>query len=252
MSENRRARFDVLCRESLSLSAVRDSDTIGTYNEKPLHKILKRTVTDDEACFEVRIGSYVADVREEGRITEIQTGGFYPLAPKIAYFLKATDDRITVVHPITAELTIVRIDPETGEVLRRARSPKKGRVRDVLPELWYLREVFPDERLTVAIPLLRAEEFRYSERRRYCKAGKYDSQFLPLAMLDWIELHTLNDVVALLPDALRGEDGFSAEQFGKAMGLPRGRRRAVALLFLCEKGICKKEKKGRAVRYYVV
>ncbi len=251
MMDERCVRFDALCGEYLSLATVRDSDTIGTYNEKILHKLLKRTVTDDESCFEVRLGSYVADVCEKGRITEIQTGSFYPLRAKIAYFLNETSHAVTVVHPITEELTIVRVEPETGEVLRRAKSPKKGRVRDVLCELWYLREVFPNERLTVAVPLLRAEEYRYSERMRYRKAGKYDSQYLPIGMLSWEELRTLDDVLALLPDALRTEDGFTAEQFGKAMGLPKGRRRAVALLFLCEKGICTREKKGRAYLYHL-
>lgn len=248
---DRCARFDALCREFLSLSAIRDSEQIGTYNEKPLHKILKRTVTDAESCFEQRVGPYVADVREEGRITEIQTGGFYPLAPKLSYFLKETQDAVTVVHPVTEELTIVRVDPKTGEVLRRAKSPKKGRVHDVLPELWYLRDVFPNERLTVAVPLLRAEEYRYSERMRYRKAGAYDAQFLPLAMLSYHEIKTLCDVVALLPEDLRTMDGFTAEQFGKAMGLPHGRRRAIALSFLCDKGICTREKKGRGYLYRI-
>jgi len=251
MIDGRCARFGVLCGEYLSLAAVRDSDMIGTYGEKLLHKLLKRTVTDDEDCFECRVGRYVADVYEDGRITEIQTGSFYPLREKMAYFLNETPYAVTVVHPITEELTLVRVEPETGEVLRRAKSPKKGRVRDVLPELWYLRDVFPSERLTVAVPLLRAEEYRYSERQRYRKEGKYDAQFFPLAMLSWVELHTLDDVLALLPDTLRTEDGFTAEQFGKAMGLPKGRRRAVALLFLCEKGIFMREKKGRSFLYRI-
>ena len=245
------ARFDALCEEYLSLASVRDSNGIGTYNEKLLHKLLKRTVTENETCFEQRLGAYVADVYEDGRITEIQTGSFYPLREKLSYFLTETEHAVTVVHPITEELTIVRVEPETGEVLRRAKSPKKGRVRDVLCELWYLREVFPNERLTVAVPLLRAEEYRYSERRRYCKEGKYDSQYLPIEMLSWVEIRTFDDVRALLPEALLGEDGFSADGFGRAMGLPRGRRRSVALLFLCEMGICTREKQGRAYVYRV-
>ena len=248
-AEQRSKRFDALCEEWRALVGVRDSEGIGTYNEKPLHKILKRTVTDDETCFEVRIGSYVADVREDGRITEVQTGSFYPLAPKLAYFLKETDDAITVMHPVTEQLTIIRVDPETGEVLRRAKSPKKGRARDILPELWYLREIFPSDRLTVVVPLVRAEEYRYSERMRYRKLGAYDAQFVPLAVQAWVEIATLDDVAALLPDVLRTTDGFTAEQFGRAMGFPKGRRRAVSLAFLCDKGICTREKQGRGYVY---
>ncbi len=249
MTDKRSERFDALCEEWRTLAGLRDSEGIGTYNEKPLHKILKRTVTDDASCFEVRIGTYVADVRENGRITEVQTGSFYPLAPKLSYFLKETDDTVTVVHPVTEELTIIRVDPDTGEVLRRSKSPKKGRSRDILPELWYVRDSFPHDRLTVVVPLLRAEEYRYSERMRYRKKGAYDAQFVPLAARSWVEIATLDDVRGLLPDSLRTADGFTAEQFGKAMGFPKGRRRAVALLFLCDKGICTRAKQGRGYVY---
>ena len=155
-----KARFDALCRDCVSLCDLRDSDGIGTYQEKPLHKMLKRAVTDDASCFEVRVGNYVADVREQGRIEEIQTGGFYPLADKLRYFLDETEDEITVVHPIDAELTVIRVDPETGEVLSHKRSPKHESVRDVLPELFYLRHVFPSPRLNICIVSLRAEEYR--------------------------------------------------------------------------------------------
>lgn len=249
MIDGRSVRFDALCRQWLSIASVRDSEGIGTYNEKPLHKILKRTFSENADAFEVACGTYVADVREEGRITEIQTGGFYPLAPKLAYFLNNTTDEITVVHPVTEMLTIVRIDPETGEVLRRAKSPKKGRARDVLPELWYLREVFPHDRLTVVIPLIEAEEYRYSERMRHRKKGAYDAQFLPLSVREWVEIRTLKDVRALLPEGLAAEEGFTAEAFGKAMGLPKGRRRTIALAFLTAKGLATREKKGKAYVY---
>ena len=153
------------------------------YNEKLLHKILKRTVTENEACFEVRIGSYVADVRLENEIVEIQTGGFYPLLEKLKYFLAHTEDRITVIYPIDGELTLIRVDPETGEVLRRKRSPKKGMPRDVVSELFYLRQIFPNPRLRVLIASVRGEEYRYSERIRGRKKGAYDAQYFPLSLM---------------------------------------------------------------------
>ena len=170
----------------------------------------------------------------------------------LSYFLKETDDAIAVVHPIVEALTIIRVDPETGEVLRRAKSPKKGRARDVLPELWYLREIFPNHRMTVVIPLIHAEEYRYSERMRYRKKGAYDALLVPLAAPTWVEIATLSDVRAMLPEGLYAADGFTAEQFGRLMGMPKGRRRAVSLLFLCEKGICTREKQGRGYRYHMV
>ena len=244
-----KTRFDALCREQLRLAAVRDSEGIGTYNEKTLHKILKRTVTDDESCFEVPVGAYVADVREKGRITEIQTGGLYPLVPKLTDFLAHTEDEIVVLHPLDAELTILRIDPETGELLRKKKSPKKEKPRDLLAELYYLRALFPSPRLHVVAVSVRGEEYRYSERMRGRKKGAYDAVYRPIEWLEATEIATTADVASLLPEALRDEAEFTAEDFGRAMGLRAGRRRSMALAFLCEKGILTRRKEGRKYVY---
>lgn len=244
-------RFDALCREQRSLSALRDSAGIGTYNEKPLHKMLKRAVCEDESCFEVPVGPYVADVREAGRIVEIQTGGFYPLLPKLKYFLENTEDEIVVLHPQDEELMLLRIDPDTGELMRQKKSPKKEKPLDLLSELFYLREVFPSPRLHVVAVAVRGEEYRYSERMRGRKQGAYDAVYRPLSLLGQTEIATTADVAALLPDSLRASDGFRAEEFGRAVGLRAGRRRSAALAFLLSLGIVSRRKEGRGYRYRV-
>ena len=115
------SRFDSLCAEFEKTMADRDSDGIGTYNEKILHKTLKHAVSDTPEQLEVKVGAYVADVLLDGEIFEIQTGGFYPLVKKIEYLLENTEYKITVVHPLISELLLIRMDRDTGEVIRKKR-----------------------------------------------------------------------------------------------------------------------------------
>lgn len=247
-----RARFDALCRESLDLSAVRDSDRIGTYNEKTLHKLLKRAVCEDESAYEVKVGPYIADVRKDGRIFEIQTGSFYPLFDKLQYFLENTEDEIIVVHPQNFDLTILRIDPDTGELLHKKRSPKKERPRDLFCELYFLRELFPNDRLTVLSVSLCAEEYRYSERVRGRRTGAYDAYFQPLSWLDQTDISTPADVSALIPPTLLNTPELSADDIGRALALRPGRRRWRAITFLCECGVLNCRKEGRKNVYNLI
>ena len=108
-------RFISLCAEDES-ALPPESIGLGTYNEKRIHRILKKFVCDDENCHEVKLGRYVADVLESNRITEIQTAGFTSLNAKIRFYLENTDYNVTVIHPMIAEKTIIRADKESGEL----------------------------------------------------------------------------------------------------------------------------------------
>ena len=94
------AHFACICRElEESDGSYSPREAIGTYMEKQMHVALKRYATTDESRYEVKIGPYIADVCEKDRITEIQTGGFYPLREKIAYYLNETEYHVTILHP---------------------------------------------------------------------------------------------------------------------------------------------------------
>ena len=110
-----REKFAKLCAEDGAGEICADS--IGLYKEKRLHRILKRLVCENPDAHEFKIGNYVADVFETGRITEIQTGSFYPLHRKLTYYLAKTDYEVRLVHPVIAEKRIIRIDKESGEVI---------------------------------------------------------------------------------------------------------------------------------------
>ena len=239
-------RFAALCEEEAAVVEMGNGEAIGTYGEKRLHRICKRFVCADPTCHEVKVGRYVADVLTEEGITEIQTGSFRPLPPKLRYYLNETDYAVTVLCPLIAEKSIIRVERESGEVLSAKRSLKHGRVMDVLPQLYWLGELMGHERLTVEVALIVAEEHRYSERRYYNREGAYDCQLYPRALRDLVLLRSREDFVAFLPE---GVEAFTAAEYEKYSKL-KNRNLYSALNFLCAVGLLRREKEGRHYRYY--
>ena len=253
-------RFEQICLAVASEGLA--GGVIGTMSEKRMHKALKRYICPDESFHEARIqesgearftgkesgrGGFIADVYIDGDIFEIQTGGFYPLKPKIDFYLKNTDFTVTVVHPLMGEKWSVWIDPETGETTPRRRSPKREKPIDLLPEIFWLSEYLGNERLRFLIPVVEAEEYRLLDgygKDKKKRSTKYER--IPISLIDELSFGG-DEIERLLPEGL--PESFTATEFNKATGL-RGRRAYYALKLLCVAGIAEKgEKKGRSYVY---
>lgn len=245
MTDLEKKKFDGLCRAETVSGASSSASGIGTYAEKRLHRIIKRFVTEDESCFEISVGPYVADVLEGDRITEIQTGTLRPLLPKLRYYLDNTDLDLTVIHPIITDTLLIRVDRETGEVLRRRLSSLHGGPCDILPELFWIRDLFPRERLKIKVLLIRAEEYRYSERMRYRREGAFDSELYPIELVDTVELCSPDDLVRFLPP---DKDSFCASEYA-AYIKRKGRAVYSSLNFLCAAGLLERSSDGKRYIY---
>lgn len=202
---------------------------IGTLGEKSMHSILKRFFVPDESCHEVPIRGerdgdrhrYVADALRDGKIYEIQTGSFYPLVPKISYYMNETAYDVTLVHPIPAVRYKVWIDPETGEVADRRKSPKKGSAEDALREIFWLRGMLRNPRFQILLLMLEEEEYRYLDGwSRDKKRGSNRCERVPAALLGTVLLGGPEDYRLFLKPELAAE--FTASEFGVLYGL-RGR-----------------------------
>ena len=241
------SRFESICAD-LASPFSEAGETIGTFNEKRIHRAIKRFITEDETCYEIKVGSSVADVVFGGIIHEIQTGSFFPLTKKIAAYLANSENEVRVIYPVATKNTVVRLDTSTGEVLRkRAMNTKKG-VLSILPELIYLSDFLKNPRLCFDIYLIETEERRYSDNvYRYRKKGRRDSETFPVTLSGIVSLETTDDFAALLPNAVVEKSalgGFTAADFSAASGL-RGRSAYLALGALCSAGVLEKEKDGR-------
>ena len=193
--------FARLCHEELSREKTRDG--IGLYAEKRLHSVLKRWVCDDFSAHEQRVrgrgdnpSRYVADVlTPAGEIFEIQTGKLYPLLRKIAFYLEQTDHTVTLVHPLAAVKYVSWLDPESGELVKRNKSPRPDTVLKGISELRHFLPYLESPRFSVLFPLVEIEEFRLLDGwSRNKKRGSHRYELLPLSLIDACEISDGRDI----------------------------------------------------------
>ena len=222
--ERGKIAFARLCHEELSREKSRDG--IGLYAEKRLHSVLKRWVCDDFTAHEQKVrgrdgkpSRFVADVLTPiGDIFEIQTGKLYPLQKKIAFYMQQTDYRITLVHPISAIKYVSWLDPATGELVKRNKSPRPETVLAGIAQLRHFLPYLQNPRFTVLFPLVEVEEFRLLDGwGRGKKRGSHRYELLPLSLLDTCEITSGTDILRHFPADL--PDEFLAKDFKKATRL---------------------------------
>ena len=246
MDEKQRFK-ELASAESYRAVGLSAEEGIGVYNEKRLHRILKRTVCDDESCFEIKVGRYVADVLDGAAIREIQCRSFRPLAPKVEYYLNETDYSVEIIHPVIVRKKLIRAERETGEILGIKQSPKRESVYNALARMYPLRELIGNRRLSLKVMLIEAEEYRYSEQRYRCREGRYDAELFPTEIVDTVVLRSAEDYAALLPEELWGKE-FTASDFARYCKL-NSRDLYSALNVLSAIGVLKREQRGRRVFY---
>lgn len=202
------ARFESLCRTALTLD--RDRNGIGTLGERTLHAVLKQFYEPDAAYREVKTGRFVADIRRGQSIVEVQTRAFRNLREKLPEFL--TESSVKVVFPIAGIKYISWVEPSTGEIVSRRRSPKRDSLCDFMLELYELRPILPLEGLSFDVVSLEMEEYKLlsgrSRDRKHFGAAR--AERIPTRLLSITTLEEPEDFLATLPAGL-GEEFTSAE-----------------------------------------
>ena len=235
-----RELFEARCLED---SLPDRSKGIGTYSEKRLHRILKSLYAGVD-CQEIPVGDYVADVLCDGVITEVQTGDFRKYLSKLRYYLDATEYKIRLVIPLISEKMLIRMDEETGEVIRKKRSPLKKGFFHGLAALYPIREILPSDRVEIDVLLISAKEHRYSERVKYRKSGAYISDMFPQRITDERSFSKQSDYLFFLPE----QDEFTAKEYS-SFGKIKGRELYSCLNTLCQIGVISRKKEGKSYVY---
>ncbi|MEE8453033.1 MAG: hypothetical protein V3R99_14000 [Thermoguttaceae bacterium] len=167
--------------------------------ETSLHRELKSRYANRRARFEVPLGKYRIDVVSGGRLVEIQHGSLSAIRDKIQNLLDT--HRIIVVKPIVVRKTLVKQAAKGGEVVGRRKSPKRGHVLDLFDELVHFTRVFPHRRLTLEVPMIEIEEWRYPGhgRRRRWRENDFQVEDQKLvAVRQTHRLRTAADLVKLI------------------------------------------------------
>lgn len=191
---------------------------IGTYGEKTVHAVLKNYFEQYSDGHEKKIGSYVADIVGEDGIIEIQTAGFDRLRKKLEAFLPVC--RVTVVYPIPRKKYLIAVDPETGEHVKRRKSPATGTPYDVFPELYKIKNFLTDENFRLCIVMLDVDEYRAPPEASGLKRGRrkgyvrYDR--IPTELADEIHINCPSDWEYFIPFGLPRE--YTSKEFGQLSG----------------------------------
>jgi hypothetical protein len=211
---------------------------IGTFTEKSLHAQLKQLYAAPGDLLEHPLDGYVVDIAQplrseagsaspDYRCIEIQTRHLAAMKPKLAVLLAARP--VHVVFPIAAQRTIARIDGG-GAILSRRRSPKRGSIYDIFPELVSLPALIHHPHFSLEVLLIHEEQVwrddgRGSWRRR--RWSIFDRRLL--ATDTAVPLTGPEDFAALLPAGLA--DGFDCRTLAVAIGqsLPVAQKMAYCL-----------------------
>ena len=234
-------RFQMLC-----LQGHPADGGIGTLREKSLHRILKLYVEPVPALREQPFGGFVADILHPDEVIEIQTRSYFSLRKKLELLLPLRPVR--VVCPLAAAKWIIWVDPETGALSPRRRSPKQGGYLDAFYELIHIAPLLGHPGLTVHFLLLDVEEYRLPGKGgRRSGRGIRREELIPLSLAgEWVA-HSAADYAALLPPALK--DPFTAADLHRISGRSETLCRR-AIYTLTQAGALRRTgKQGRAFLY---
>ena len=234
------------CALSSVLESERGGRGIGTLGEKTLHAVLKYYFEPNAANHEIKAGGFVADILNDGGVTEIQTRSFDRLRKKLGAFLALVP--VTVVCPVVREKKLIWLDPESGEMSNARKSPKRGKPTDALRELCKIHGFLGHKNLTVCILMLDCEEYRTLDGwDKTKKKGSTRYERIPTELCEEIYFKSKEDFASLLPASL--PDTFTAADFRRAVGFS-GMAASFSLKMFCELGICEQSgKRGKAFLY---
>ena len=202
-----------LAARETALLRIKGESGIGTLSEKALHAALKAYYEPDAESREITLGGFVADIVGEDGIIEIQTRGFERLRDKLTAFLEAA--RVTVVYPIVQKRWLCWVDPETGEVEPKKKSPKKEIPFDVFPELYKIKKHMQHPNFTLRLAVLESTDYKYLDgygEKKKIRATR--GERIPDALLDEITLRTPADYLALIPEL---PEPFTTKDLAKAV-----------------------------------
>ena len=191
--------------------------TIGTLSEKALHKIIKFYIEPNPEYHEIKHLSYVADIKRENRIFEIQTRAVYRLLPKLNAFL--TDSHVTVVLPVITEKSISLLDKTTGELSSTKKSTKKENVDTALSSLYGLRSLLCRDGISVKLLFMRGIDYRVAPVGENKRQKNKKLAFIPSEITEEIDLFLVEDYRNILPNTLPPE--FTVKEFAKLVGCRR-------------------------------
>ncbi|KON29513.1 hypothetical protein AC477_05840 [miscellaneous Crenarchaeota group-1 archaeon SG8-32-1] len=125
--------------------------------EYSLHSEIKDwyMVSGDE--LEVKVEDFIVDILRGKLLIEIQTGNFSAIKRKLIKLL--LNNQVRLVYPIAKLKWIVHLS-KSGELVRRRKSPKKGKLADLFYELVHTPSLIKNRNFSLEVLIIEEEELR--------------------------------------------------------------------------------------------
>lgn len=226
---------------------------IGTLKEKTVHAVLKYYYAPKEAYHEIKIDSFVADICREGEIYEIQSRSFNVMRRKLSCFLEHHD--VTIVYPIPYIKYIRWIDVDTGEISKTHKSPKKGKLYDIIPELYKIKEFLKNENLHFILVFVNMEEYKLLDGwSKDKKKGATKSDRIPTDIIGEFYINEKKDYLKFLPEEILSEENllFTTKDLAKAAKCPVGYAQVLLHILHHLELVERKGKQGNSYLYKIL
>lgn len=187
---------------------------IGTLSEKTIHAVMKNYYEPNEEYQEILINGMYADIFNGQEIIEIQTRNFDQLRKKLDNFLPLFP--VTVVLPIPEIKWLFWVNPETGELSQKRKSPKKGNPYQAFSEIYKIKPYLKKARLTIKLIFINIEEYKllngWSQDKKR-GAVRYDR--IPLCLTREYSFSQPKDYMLLFPENLPKQ--FTSNELAKLL-----------------------------------
>jgi hypothetical protein len=184
--------------------------------ETTLHSDLKEIYRLEGGQTETWVDGYLIDVVKPDLLIEIQTRKLGALKRKLADLLD--NHPVRLVHPIAKEKFII-LKGADGNIIRRRRSPKKGRIEDLFSELVYVAKWANHPNFSLEVLLTSEEEQRIQDGQGSWRRKGVSIQDRRLIKI--IERHLFyntTDYGLLLPSTL--VNPFTNRQLANFLSIP--------------------------------
>ncbi len=237
-----------LIREKFEENNQKEYASIGEYQEKSIHYILKNYFEPDLSSQEVKIGNFIADIYNEEGIIEIQTRNFYKLKEKLQFFL-SEGYQVTIVYPIIVNKMIITMKNEDNDALFR-KSPSHKTAFSALSEVYTIREFLKFDNLHFHFVYLDALDVKERvNKKKIFDKDKKSIDKIPLKIIKEEDYSSYLDFKKIIEDI---DYRFSAKELKKIKKCALKELR-ISLSLLKQLNLVKVvEKRGREYIYEVV
>ncbi len=189
----------------------------GMGNETSLHSAIKYWYSLPGDRFESKVNDFVVDIARDDLLVEIQTKNFSATREKLGSL--ARNHRVRLVYPIAKEKWIAHVDPLTGRLIRRRRSPRRGTVLDLFAELMWIPEITRERNFSIEVLMIEEEETRCADGKgSWRRRGISIRDRELIEVVDRLVFACKEDYLNLLPEDLA--QPFTNKTLAESMNIP--------------------------------